>query len=304
MVRFAVAAGLALGLAACGSSGSNIDPEDPWATLYPWDDERADIETTENGVKYVVIEKGDGESGFPSPADRVTVHYAGRLAADGTEFDSSYERGEPSSFRLNQVIPGWTEGLQKMQVGDQFMFHIPSDLGYGAMGAGGDIPPDADLMFRVALLEIEEAMVPDEEAWAKMSPWPTDSDEIIRTPTGLEYYIISSGEADAPSPGPKDYAVVHFEGRLDDGLVADSTFVDQNSRIFPIEQLVPGWSEMLQAMHKGDRWIVRVPPHLMYGEEGYGRIPPNAVVRFEVFVEEVIPVEATEPADPPADEAQ
>lgn len=303
MVRFAIAAAFALGIAACSSSSTNIDPEDPWATLYPWDDSRDDIQTTENGVKYVVIEKGDGESGYPSPADTVTVHYAGRLVSDGSEFDSSYERGEPTSFRLNQVIPGWTEGLQKMQIGDQFMFFIPSDLGYGPMGAGnGEIPPDADLMFRVELLDIEEAIVPDEDAWAKVSPWPTDSNEIIRTPTGLEYFIIDSGEPNALSPGPTDYAVVHFEGRLDDGLVADSTFIDQNPRIFPIEQLVPGWSEMLQAMHKGDHWIIRVPPHLMYGEEGYGRIPPNAVVRFEVHLEEVIPVEATEPPDQPANE--
>ena len=297
MVRLMAAAGMALALAACSQSSSQINPDDPWAELYPWDESRADIQETENGVKYVVIEKGEGESGYPNPADRVTVNYAGRLVSDGTEFDSSYERGEPSSFRLNQVIPGWTEGLQEMQVGDQFMFFIPSDLGYGPMGAGDDIPPDSDLLFRVALLDIEEAMTPDEEAWAKVSPWPTDSNEIVRTPTGLEYYIISSGEADAPSPGPQDYAIVHFEGRLDDGLVADSTFTDQNPRIFPIEQLVPGWSEMLQAMHKGDRWIVRVPPHLMYGAEGYGRIPPNAVVRFEVYMEEVIPVEATEPPD-------
>jgi len=296
MVRFAIAALGALMLTACSGSGAKIDPEDPWATLYPWNAERGDIQTTEQGVEYVVIKKGPGESGFPSPADKVTVNYAGRLAETGEEFDSSYERGEPASFRLNQVIPGWTDGLQKMQVGDEFMFRIPSDLGYGPMGAGnGEIPPNADLMFRVALLEIVQALVPDEDAWAKVSPWPTDSSEVVRTPTGLEYLVISSGEPNAPAAGPDDYAVVHFEGRLDDGLVADSTFVDQSPRIFPINQLVPGWSETLQAMHKGDRWMVRVPPHLMYGEEGYGRIPPNAAVTFEVYVEEVIPVEATEP---------
>lgn len=298
MVRILLAATMAIAVAACSQSGSRIDPEEPWADLYPWDESRSDIQETENGVKYVVIEKGDGASGYPSPADTVTVNYAGRLASDGSEFDSSYERGEPSSFRLNQVIPGWTEGLQKMQVGDQVMFYIPSDLGYGPMGApSGAIPPNADLMFRVALLDIQEAIVPDEDAWASVSPWPTDSSDIIRTPTGLEYFVIASGETDAPSPGPTDYALVHFEGRLDDGIVADTTFADQNARIFPIEQLVPGWSEMLQAMRKGDRWIVRVPPHLMYGSEGYGRIPPNAVVRFEVLLEDVIPVEATEPPD-------
>ncbi|MEM0955091.1 MAG: FKBP-type peptidyl-prolyl cis-trans isomerase [Pseudomonadota bacterium] len=112
------------------------------------------VETTASGLQYKVLTAGDGP--LPGPTDVVNVHYRGTLV-DGTEFDSSYSRGEPTSFGLNQVIPGWSEGLQLMPVGSKYQFVIPPELGYGAGGAGGVIGPNATLVFEVELLNIESA---------------------------------------------------------------------------------------------------------------------------------------------------
>jgi FKBP-type peptidyl-prolyl cis-trans isomerase len=109
------------------------------------------VQVTDSGLQYKVLEMGDGAK--PSATDKVKVHYRGTLL-NGEEFDSSYARGEPISFQLNQVIPGWTEGVQLMPVGSKFMFYIPPDLAYGPAG-GGPIGPNATLIFQVELLGIE-----------------------------------------------------------------------------------------------------------------------------------------------------
>lgn len=109
------------------------------------------VVVTDSGLQYKVITMGDGPK--PTPTDRVTVNYRGTLL-NGEEFDSSYARNQPMTFQLNQVIPGWTEGLQLMPVGSKFMFYIPSNLAYGP-GGGGPIGPNATLIFEVELLGIE-----------------------------------------------------------------------------------------------------------------------------------------------------
>jgi len=109
------------------------------------------VMVTDSGLQYMVMTEGDGAK--PAATDRVRVHYRGTLL-DGTEFDSSYSRGEPATFVLNQVIPGWTEGLQLMPVGSKYKFFIPSDLAYGPNG-GRSIEPNATLIFEVELLGIE-----------------------------------------------------------------------------------------------------------------------------------------------------
>ena len=106
---------------------------------------------TASGLQYVVLTEGEGPS--PVAADRVKVHYEGK-SLDGKVFDSSYD-GEPSEFVLNGVISGWTEGVQLMKVGSKYRFFIPSDLAYGARGAGRDIGPNATLIFEVELISIE-----------------------------------------------------------------------------------------------------------------------------------------------------
>lgn len=109
------------------------------------------VEVTDSGLQYKVIVMGDGDK--PAATDTVTVHYRGTLL-NGEEFDSSYSRNEPTTFQLNQVIPGWTEGVQLMPVGSKFQFFIPPDLAYGPNG-GGPIGPNATLIFEVELLGVE-----------------------------------------------------------------------------------------------------------------------------------------------------
>lgn len=114
--------------------------------------QREGVKTTQSGLQYEVIKQGSGKVN-PKPTDTVTTHYHGTLI-DGTVFDSSVKRGEPIDFRVNQVIKGWTEALQLMNVGDKYKLYIPSDLAYGERGAGQTIGPNSTLIFEVELIAI------------------------------------------------------------------------------------------------------------------------------------------------------
>ncbi len=109
------------------------------------------VSTTPSGLQYEILTEGTGAR--PSATDKVTVHYQG-TTIDGKEFDSSYKRGESISFPLNGVIAGWTEGLQLMQEGAKYRLYIPSELAYGANGAGSDIGPNSTLIFDVELIKV------------------------------------------------------------------------------------------------------------------------------------------------------
>lgn len=109
------------------------------------------VKETASGLQYVVEKEGTGAK--PGPEDEVTVHYTGKLL-DGTVFDSSVSRGEPATFPLNRVIPGWTEGVQLMSEGAKYTFFIPSDLAYGPQGVPNAIPPHSTLIFEVELIKV------------------------------------------------------------------------------------------------------------------------------------------------------
>ena len=112
---------------------------------------RQGVVVTKSGLQYEVLQEGTGKS--PKATDTVRCHYEGRLL-DGSVFDSSYKRGEPADFGLNQVIPGWTEGVQLMKEGAKFRFTIPYLLAYGEQGAGASIPPFSTLIFDVELIKV------------------------------------------------------------------------------------------------------------------------------------------------------
>jgi FKBP-type peptidyl-prolyl cis-trans isomerase FklB len=111
------------------------------------------VQTLPSGLQYKVLKAGAGKK--PTATDTVTVHYRGTLI-DGKEFDSSYRRGKPATFPVNGVIPGWTEALPLMEEGAQWELFIPSNLAYGERSAGGDIGPNATLIFEVELISIEQ----------------------------------------------------------------------------------------------------------------------------------------------------
>jgi FKBP-type peptidyl-prolyl cis-trans isomerase len=116
--------------------------------------DREDVVMLPSGLQYQVLAAGEGDP--PSATDTVSVHYRGTLV-DGTEFDSSYARGEPATFRVDRVIPGWTEGLQLMRPGAKYRLFVPAALAYGERGGGAKIGPNSALVFEVELLSVQRA---------------------------------------------------------------------------------------------------------------------------------------------------
>ena len=163
ILRFCVLAVVALFLAGCSKESSqtsvpketstNAPTPPPGASSAAVSGQSNEMKTTASGLKYQVVKRGTGTIS-PKPTDTVNVHYHGTLL-NGTVFDSSVERGQPISFPLNGVIPGWTEGLQLMKVGDKFRFEIPPNLAYGPNSPSPKIPPNSTLVFEVELLGIQ-----------------------------------------------------------------------------------------------------------------------------------------------------
>jgi FKBP-type peptidyl-prolyl cis-trans isomerase len=142
-----------LGASAATASGGSPDANSEAGSAFLAENKgKPGVVTTDSGLQYLVLAAGTGPR--PTPTDRVTVHYRGTLL-DGTEFDSSHSRGEPASFPLDQVIPGWVEALQLMPVGSSYRLFIPAELAYGERGSGLMIGPQATLIFEVELLGIE-----------------------------------------------------------------------------------------------------------------------------------------------------
>lgn len=141
-----------ISLSGCASNSQMTASNEPAASPGPTDpDAPTEFTRTASGLKYKILRKSDGKK--PTVNNVVTVHYKGWLD-NGKVFDSSYQEGEPVSFPLQQVVPGWTEGLQFVGEGGMIELEIPSDLGYGSQGSPGAIPPNATLHFIVELLQI------------------------------------------------------------------------------------------------------------------------------------------------------
>ena len=151
-VLFALTLVSGLGFTLVAKAGSPEENKAAGEKFLAENGKKPNVKTTASGLQYEVLTEGKG-SAHPGATDNVTVHYKG-TTIDGSEFDSSYGRGEPATFPLNAVIPGWTEGVQLMTEGAKYKFYIPSNLAYGENGAGGKIGPNEALIFEVELLKI------------------------------------------------------------------------------------------------------------------------------------------------------
>ena len=203
----------------------------------------ADAEKTASGLASKVLKAGTGDK-KPAAADTVTVHYTG-WTTDGKQFDSSVERGEPTSFPLNGVIKGWTEGLQLMVEGEKRRFWIPEELAYGPKVEGSP-RPGGMLCFDVELIGIKAA--PE----AAKPPEGTE-----KTASGVAYKVVKKGEGEKPAAG--DIVTFHFTGKSMEGQVVQDTRSQPTPPAVPLDKLPPALGENLGEMTIGEQRTCWLP---------------------------------------------
>lgn len=217
----------------------------------------ADAEKTASGLASKVLRAGTGSS-KPTAQDTVKVHYSG-WTTDGRLFDSSVKRGQPISFPLNGVIKGWTEGLQLMVEGEVRRLWIPAELAYGENPGGGR--PGGMLVFDVELIHIKAAPKPPEVP-ADVKQAPADA---IKTDSGLASKVLQPGTGDV-HPKATDQVTVHYSGWTTNGNLFDSSVLRGEPSTFPLNRVIPGWTEGVQLMVKGEKRRLWIPAKLAYGE--------------------------------------
>jgi peptidylprolyl isomerase len=250
-------------------------PTAPAAVAAPDDVAKApaDAKTTASGLATKVLTKGTGKD-KPKPEDRVRVHYTG-WTTDGKMFDSSVSRGEPAMFGVSQVIPGWTEALQLMVAGEKRRVWIPAKLAYGdrpQMGA-----PAGNLTFDVELLEIVAAPKPPEVPSDVKAPPKTAT----KTASGLSYRVLQKGKG-KDKPGASSRVTVHYSGWTTDGKMFDSSVMRGEPATFPLNAVIPGWTEGVQLMSVGDKYRFWIPANLAYGDKPQRPGAPSGPLVFDV----------------------
>jgi FKBP-type peptidyl-prolyl cis-trans isomerase len=245
----------------------------------------ADAAKTAKGVSYKVLTKApEGSTEHPAEADTVEVHYTG-WTTDGKMFDSSVKRGQPATFALNQVIPGWTDGLQVMSVGEKTRFWIPEELAYkGSAGA-----PAGMLVFDVELISIKKAPKAPEDVAGP----PSDAK---KTKLGVSYKVLKAGDGDTKKPRAWDRVKVDYTGWTTDGKMFDSSVTRGRPAEFALNQVIAGWTDVLQLMQVGDSYRVWIPEeHAYQGQPG----KPAGMLVFDVELHEI--KELPEPPKAPSD---
>jgi peptidylprolyl isomerase len=232
-----------------------------------------DAQKTPSGLASKVLTPGTGKD-HPGPADTVKVHYTG-WTKGGQMFDSSVARGTPISFGLNQVIPGWQQGVQMMVVGEKRRLWIPAQLAYGEVARNG--APSGDLVFDVELLDITPAPKPPAV--------PEDVKGIPakakKTASGLAYRVLTPG-AGAAHPGPTTRVTVHYSGWTTDGKMFDSSVVRGQPATFPLNGVIKGWTEGVQLMTKGEKARFWIPGNLAYGDTPTRPGAPAGMLVFDI----------------------
>jgi len=223
----------------------------------------ADAVKSVTGLASKVLAPGTGKD-HPAPTDLVAVHYTG-WTTDGNMFDSSVAKGKPTSFRVNGVIPGFSEGLQLMVVGEKRRLWIPEALAY--KGRAGR--PAGLLVFDLELIDIPTHAPADVKA-----PPP----EAKRTPSGLAYVVLKEGVG-GRRPKSSGSVTVNYTGWTTDGKMFDSSMLRGEPTTFPVDQVIKGWTEGLQLMVEGEKARFWIPSKLAYdGEAG----KPAGMLVFDV----------------------
>lgn len=237
-----------------------------------------DAQNTANGVYYVIDKQGEG--GQPTINDEVTCHYKGTLL-DGSEFDSSYGRGTPATFKLTQVIKGWQEGIPMLKKGGKARLFIPSELAYGS-SSRPKIPANSVLVFEVELLDFKKPVNQTEKDIVIIKEYiATQKNQAFKTTPGGVFYRIDQ-EGQGPSPTIKDIVKCHYKGALLDGKEFDSSYLRGEPSEFPLAGVIRGWQEGIPMLKKGGKATLIIPSELAYGQRGAGGIPANSVLLFEV----------------------
>jgi peptidylprolyl isomerase len=213
----------------------------------------ADASKTASGLAFKLLTPPTGKD-KPVEWDTVSVHYTG-WTTDGKMFDSSIKRGRPAEFPLKRVIPGWTEGLQLIAIGEKARLWIPVELAYqGRPGA-----PAGMLVFDVELLGITKGVAPPAAPPDVAAP-PADA---TKTATGLAYKILTPGAGPA-KPTAENTVEVHYTGWTTDGKMFDSSVQRGQPAVFPLNRVIPGWTEGLQLLKVGDKARLWIPEELAY----------------------------------------
>jgi peptidylprolyl isomerase len=236
-----------------------------------------DAEVTASGLASKVLTAGSG-SAHPAAEDTVTVHYTG-WTTDGQQFDSSVSRGKPTSFPLNRVITGWTEGLQLMVVGEKRRFWIPEELAY----KGKPRRPQGTLVFDVELFEIVKPPEPPEppEVPSDVDAPPDDAQV---TDSGVASKVLVAGTG-STHPTATNRVKVHYSGWTTDGEMFDSSVARGQPATFGLNQVIDGWTEGLQLMVVGEKRRLWIPENLAYGGQP-GK--PKGVLVFDVELLEIV----------------
>lgn len=306
-------------LAACGDDGDDVATDDPTVTSTTADPaaleggdagpeaievtgaagEKPTIELNDAGAVTELytedVTVGDGEE--VAAGDTVEVHYVG-VQLDGTEFDESFTGGQTASFPLDQVIPGWTEGIPGMKVGGRRLLVIPEDLAYGSVAdAAATGRPGGTLVFVVDLVSIPARAPIPIDVVGDGSGVVTVTGTIEERPvvalngagpaTELLAQDVVAGTGATVAAG--DTITVQYLGALLDGTVFDETWDDGQSVTFPLTGVIQGWQQGLVGAQAGARRLLVVPPALGYGAAGNGPIGPDQTLVFVVDVLAVNP---------------
>jgi FKBP-type peptidyl-prolyl cis-trans isomerase len=236
----------------------------------------ADAEKTASGLASKVLKPGTGKD-KPKAADQVTVHYTG-WTTDGRKFDSSVDRGEPAKFPLDQVIKGWTEGLQLMVVGEKRRFWIPAAIAYGETPSRPGAPAGM-LVFDVELLGFDKAPEPPED----VAEVPKNAK---KTKSGLAYRVLKKGKG-KQHPKASNTVVVHYTGWTTNGKMFDSSVARGQPAEFPLGGVIPGWTEGVQLMVPGEKTRFWIPGALAYGDKPAQPGAPAGTLVFDIELLEV-----------------